>query len=94
MQYTASSFAQPLVDLFGLLLRTRRTETLPQGHFPARGSLSTETPDAFVAGLYRPVFSATAWLVLRLRWIQHGRLQLYVLYIAVTLLILLFWKLG
>ncbi len=94
MQYTASSFAQPLVDLFGLLLRTRRTEIPPQGPFPARGSLSTETPDAFVAGLYRPVFRAAAWFVLQLRWIQHGRLQLYVLYIAVTLLILLFWKLG
>ena len=30
----------------------------------------------------------------RLRWLQHGRLHLYVLYIAVTLLVLLVWKLG
>lgn len=94
MQYTASSFAQPLVDLFGMVLRTRRVAVLPKGHFPDRGSLSTETPDVFIAGGYRPMFRALAWLALRLRWIQHGRLQLYVLYIAVTLLVLLFWKLG
>jgi hypothetical protein len=29
----------------------------------------------------------------RLRWLQQGRVQLYVLYIAVTLLFLLLWKL-
>jgi hypothetical protein len=30
----------------------------------------------------------------RMRWLQQGRLRLYVLYIALTLLALLVWKLG
>ena len=34
MQYTASSFAQPLVDLFRPVLRTEATGTLPSGAFP------------------------------------------------------------
>jgi hypothetical protein len=28
-----------------------------------------------------------------LRWVQHGKVQLYVLYIAVTLVVLLIWEL-
>ena len=32
-----------------------------------------------------------AWLS-QLRWLQHGNVQLYVLYIAVTLIVLLVWK--
>ena len=45
MQYTASSFAQPLTDLFRPLLGTRPTASLPQGLFPRSASFSTNTPD-------------------------------------------------
>ncbi len=38
--------------------------------------------------------SAIAWTASKLRWLQHGRIQLYVLYIALTILVLLVWKLG
>ena len=44
--------------------------------------------------LFRPVFAAIAWAASKLRWFQHGRIQLYVLYIALTILVLLVWKLG
>jgi hypothetical protein len=33
-------------------------------------------------------------LVSKLRGLQHGRIQLHVLYIALTLLVLLVWKLS
>jgi hypothetical protein len=39
------------------------------------------------------VFREAAWVFSKLRWLQHGRVQTYVLYIAVTLLALLLWKL-
>jgi hypothetical protein len=32
-------------------------------------------------------------LAYRFSWIQHGRLQIYIMYIVVTLLGLLLWKL-
>jgi len=63
------------------------------GLFPDSASLSTETPDVFEHGVYRPAFRALGWVVARLRLLQHGRLQLYVLYIAAALVILLVWKL-
>jgi hydrogenase-4 component B len=94
MQYTASSFAQPLMKLFAPLLHTRRTLAAPEGYFPRAASLTTTTPDAARIALYEPAFSGVGWVLARLRWLQHGRIQLYVLYIALTLLVLLVWKLG
>ena len=92
MQYTASSFAQPLMYLFRPLLGTKKKITPPLGFFPKEAALKTETPDISHEEMYRPMFErAEAWLS-QLRWLQHGNVQLYVLYIAVTLIILLVWK--
>ncbi len=93
MQYTASSFAQPLTWFFRAFLRTRTVLAAPTGYFPASASLATHTDDVCREKIWRPVFRAVDWLLSRLRWLQHGRVQLYVLYIALTLLALLLWKL-
>ncbi|TAM57014.1 MAG: hypothetical protein EPN53_00325 [Acidobacteria bacterium] len=92
MQYTASSFAQPLVDLFRPVLRTAAFGTPPSGAFPGPASFASATPDPVDRGLYRPLFAGAAALFGRLRWVQHGRIQLYLLYLVATLLILLLWK--
>jgi hypothetical protein len=94
MQYTASSFAQPITGLFSFFLRPRARASGPEGYFPAAAAYATETPDLFRERLYEPVFTGVLRLALRLRWLQHGRIQLYVLYIALTLLALLLWRLG
>jgi hydrogenase-4 component B len=94
MQYTASSFAQPLTTLFAPLLRTRRKLAAPEGYFPREASLATATPDPARVAVYEPAFSGVGWVLARMRWLQQGRIQLYVLYIALTLLVLLLWKLG
>ncbi len=94
MQYTASSFASPILLLFRMFFRPRIGQHLPTGLFPKQASFESETPDVFREYLFEPVFSAVAWTALRLRWLQHGRLQLYVLYIALTILVLFIWKLG
>ncbi|HPZ98511.1 MAG TPA: proton-conducting transporter membrane subunit [Phycisphaerae bacterium] len=94
MQYTASSFAQPLTACFRLFLGTRESLYPPDGYFPASASLATRTEDVCRERLYSPVFRGLAWLLAKLRWLQHGRVQIYVLYIAFTLLALLIWKLG
>ncbi len=92
MQYTASSFAQPLTELFRTLLGTRKKVSAPQGLFPAEAALKTETPDISHEEMYRPLFErGEAWLS-QLRWLQHGNVQLYILYIAATLIVLLVWK--
>ena len=94
MQYTSSSFAQPITGIFQFILRTRRDVVPPQGLFPRDASFASATPDPFREGLFRPAYRGLERGLHALRWLQQGRVQLYVLYIALTILVLLLWKLS
>jgi formate hydrogenlyase subunit 3/multisubunit Na+/H+ antiporter MnhD subunit len=94
MQYTATSFAQPLTHLFRLLLGTRKPSSLPQGFFPKDASFETHTPDAAREWLFAPLFRAIDRGVAPIRRMQHGRVHGYLLYIAIVLILLLIWKAG
>lgn len=94
MQYTASSFGWPILDMFRSLLRPRVVLRRPSGLLPGQASLESRTEDVFRRYGYGPVFRSVGRVADRLRWVQQGRNQLYVLYIALTLLALLLWKLG
>ncbi len=93
MQYTASSFAQPITNMFRRALDIKTRGSLPAGLFPENASFGTHAGDAarryFFDPLFRSVDRAMGWL----RWIQEGRVQVYVLYITVTLLVLLLFAL-
>ena len=91
MQYTASSFVQPLTDEGGWLYNTHHTKTMPLGYFPKKGFFSSHVDDIFMKKMFQPAFSGISWLFGRLQWMQHGRISLYILYIAVALLGLLLW---
>jgi NADH:ubiquinone oxidoreductase subunit 5 (subunit L)/multisubunit Na+/H+ antiporter MnhA subunit len=93
MQYTGSSYVQPLMHLFKPILGTRIKTSLPEGLFPAKAGLTTETPDFCHGNIYHPAFVKICWGLSKLRWLQHGNVQLYVLYIALTLMILFLWGL-
>jgi len=93
-QYTSSSFAQPLISMFRFPLATHRRWSPIRERFPAEAEFESHTPDLFAQGVFRPAFAGIGGLLSRLRWLQHGRLQLYVLYVAATLLVLLVWKLS
>lgn len=94
MQYTASSFAQPLMAVFSGLLGTRGVSVRPKGLFPENASFASETPDLFRSRLYDPLFTHTLWLLAYFRGAQHGRVQMYVLYVALTLIAFLIFSLG
>jgi len=93
MQYTATSFAQPLTDVFRLFLRSHKDISHPQGIFPTQSAFHCETSDTSEKYIYQPAFKWISLLLHKLRWLQHGRIQIYILYIALTLWILLIWKL-
>ena len=89
MQYTASSFAQPVVRLFAQILHPRTEAELPQGLFPHQAEFATHSPDVVTSRGYEPLYHGFMFVVRRLRWLQHGHVHLYVLYIAVTIFSLL-----
>jgi hydrogenase-4 component B len=93
MQYTASSYAQPLLRLFGLSGWTHQEFEKPAGLFPKETRLHTHTSDPIQDGIFVPAFGAIGRFLLKFRWLQGGMIQLYILYIALALLLLLAWKL-
>ncbi len=93
MQYGASSFSQPLTDFFQPLLRKLGQYPVISEYFPARASFSTEAQAVFYNSFYMPAAARIRDLAYRFSWLQHGRLQIYILYIVVTLMGLLLWKL-
>lgn len=92
MQYTASSFASPLVGLFARIYRNRTTRLDAVRIFPARASFASETSDLVLDGVVLPVFRFVAWVFSFARVTQRGNIQAYLLYILVFLLILLAWR--
>ncbi len=94
MQYTSSSFAQPLIEVARAVLRPRERLEKVSGYFPKTSSFRSETPDLFTEQLYTPLLRGVEWLSYRARWLQQGRLHIYLLYIFITLVVLLVWRLG
>lgn len=94
MQYTASSFGLPLGGLFRGLLGLVVEATPPAGPFPRDARAAVAADDVLLVRGYGRLAELTARALAPLRWIQHGRVQSYVLYVALTLLVLLVWKFG
>jgi len=94
MQYTSTSFVQPLTDFFSPVLRSHKHLHEPSGLFPDAASARTHHEDVFLSGLFSRSYRGLSWILSRLHWLQHGRLNLYVLYIALTLVALLAWQFG
>ena len=91
MQYTASSFAQPLVTQFSWFVRTSEIVRPPRGYFPTAASYASHSGDPFLSLVFAPAFRSIDRFVGRMRIIQHGHVHLYVLYVAATLVALLIW---
>jgi hydrogenase-4 component B len=81
MQYTASSFAAPLLDVFGGLAGVETHDGATVFH--------TTAHDLVLDRAVLPLWNRVRQVALRLRPIQQGRLHVYVLYIMATLVILL-----
>lgn len=96
MQYTASSFAEPLSTLFRGLLRSRTDLVPPRSYFPlpGEGRLAVEPADAADALLWRPVSESVGRALRGLRFLQQGRVQLYLVYLFTTVVALLVWALA
>jgi len=89
MQYTGSSFAQPLVDLFDPVLKTEAHLEGVDGYFPRRARFASHTADLFLERVFTPVFRGVAAVLHLVTPMQSGVVQAYVLYITITLVVLL-----
>ena len=90
MQYTATSFSEPLTRVLQPLLRSEVDgATAPAVFGPRPLTWSSASPDLLLAGFYCPLFARTASLFARLRAYHQTRVSRSLLYIVLTVLVLL-----
>jgi len=92
MQYTASSFAAPLLAPLARLMRPSLHKRRPKGLFPKSASFKSHYEDPADRSLYDPALHLLERLAGALRPLQHGHLQIYLLYVLLTLVALIAWE--
>jgi hydrogenase-4 component B len=92
LQYTASSFAQFALQLLRWTVRERRDAPAPLELFPGPRGFAHRTLESLLHGCLWPLSRRLADRCARLRILQRGNLQIYLLYILVVLLLLLAWS--
>jgi formate hydrogenlyase subunit 3/multisubunit Na+/H+ antiporter MnhD subunit len=96
MQYTATSFSMPLRRIFGFLFSIKEhvRQLPPATHpaFPERMHYHLRVRDRFWMWIYQPVVDASFWLSRRIGRMQQGRIQIYLIYSFVTILVLLIFS--
>ena len=92
MQYTGRSFAEMTTkQLLPRFLRPHTTRKAPQGLFPSPGEFASTCPDPVSERFYEPLFRDLADRFSRLRIIQQGKVHVYLVYIALTVVLALAW---
>lgn len=91
MQYTAASFAEILVRLFHWVLQPKVTGPRVHGLFPQKSSFHIHVLDIVLDRIVEPVTEFLAWSFARLRLLQQGVIQVYLLYIFLIIVALLLW---
>jgi hydrogenase-4 component B len=89
MQYTASSFADGIVGMFGSVLRPRKKLPTLAEPFPGPSQFESHVPEVVLDLFVTPIFRWIGRLATWVRIIQPGSPHLYVTYILATLVVML-----
>ena len=92
MEYTATGFSKPIRMIFKALFRPRREVQREYDYSPYFAKtlrFESHIEEAFVTRIYRPLNRGILSLSRRMRALQAGSIQAYLIYIFVTLLVLL-----
>ena len=93
MQYNATSFSMPIRRIFGYLFSIKESiEPVPQpGHkaFTKKIHYHLSIKDRFWGWLYKPIVEASFWVSRQVGKLQQGRIQAYLIYSFITIIVLL-----
>jgi hydrogenase-4 component B len=92
MQYTASSAARGLVGFFAWAMPPVVHAPQPFTLFPSAAAFESHVPDTVLDRALLPALRRARWVLGFARYFQHGRMQLYLVYLGVTLVVLLAWS--
>lgn len=95
-EITATSFSRSLVTIFRGVLRPTKQSTVEYHdeqtrYFVKSATIETGLHDIYRERLYRPIDRALGFLAHRIRRVQTGNVNIYILYFALTLIGALLW---
>jgi hydrogenase-4 component B len=96
MEYTATGFSKPIRMIFKALFRPRREvqrEYDFSPYFAKTIRFEAHVEEIFETRIYRPLHRWVLWVSRRMRALQAGSIQAYLIYIFITLLLLLLFAL-
>jgi hydrogenase-4 component B len=96
MEYTATGFSKPIRMIFKALFRPRREvqrEYDFSPYFAKTIRFEAHVEEVFETRIYRPLNRLTLRVSRRMRALQAGSIQAYLIYIFITLLLLLLFAL-
>lgn len=83
MQYTAGSFAGIITEWFAWILQPQRHEYRPVETFASHASFEEHTPETVLEHVIDPAGGVVMQIATAARRLQHGRVQAYILYLAI-----------
>ena len=89
IQYSASSFAAMLVSWFGLVLRPEVHAAEVAGIFPPPAGFESHVPETVLERIYLPFLEYLHLKSAPIRRLQHGKLNIYIFYTFITLVLLM-----
>jgi hydrogenase-4 component B len=89
MQYSASSFGATLVSWFRAVLCPEEHRKKVTGIFPEPGSFASHLPETALERIYLPFLEYLYGKSAAIRHLQHGKLNIYIFYTFITLVVLL-----
>ena len=91
MQYTGSSYAASVLELFETVAPCDVHLSPIRGRFPEKATFHSQVNDITEQYLPVVIIRPIRWIFDRLRWIQQGNIHLYIGYIFLTIVVLLFF---
>ncbi len=91
MQYTGTSYAMSVVDFFRPFVRVNTVYSGIKKIFPQKTTYETRVDDIAEITMHRGMIGPLLLVLGKMRWIQHGNIQLYIGYIIFTIVVLLFF---
>jgi len=88
MQYGSGSFAGVVLGWFRWALRPSILIRRPRGYFPEAAIRVEEVPETVLYRVLGPVLEGVLYVSTRVRRLQHGRAQSYILYLVIGILVL------
>ncbi len=89
IQYTGTSYAMSMVNFHRPFVKVRTEYTGITKIFPGPTRYSNKVDDIAEISLHHYLIRPLLWGIDKLRWIQHGHIQLYIGYIILTIAMLL-----